>query len=547
MKEEECNFTTVVSEHLNEQPTSQDELSHKADSKTRWCKPVRQEHEKRYTFTNDNDRISLEWEGLSCTNWVKARYGNVNDITKERILENFWNNKLKGQTRDKSLTEEQKDPKKCGETKERAIIMEIINKLPNEWFSEVSRDKDDLEVIIDYIEPIIYDGFIDHIDEAYKQRRNKLLRMPYTEPPPIIKEETEITKYNLRAGEVFTKTKILNIKGFPRTAANIVDIRADIINDKNSSLEDLSNTKRRHWCKPIYQWKEDICAKWDSCNPYFDECDGGDNHRENKEYWESSNDDIRTTLEWENLNFDNWVRVAFGKNPEAKRQSSRPAQLIIMCELGDKEFARRRKYSKDFRKISNFEAMLREFLEKCHFMVKEGIVLGHKVSEAGLEVDKAKVKVISKLPPPTNIKGIRSFLGHASFYRRFIKDFSKITRLLTKLLEKDTPFEFNDECHTALKSLKAKLTCAPMMNKVKFHNILSFASVTNGIARPTVDTSSTNANIQALVLDDQGLINVEDPFMVLFVKLKDVNSMSNWKRISDKRTKNKAKNDKTKH
>ncbi|GJT79409.1 hypothetical protein Tco_1053751 [Tanacetum coccineum] len=87
----------------------------------------------------------------------------------------------------------------------------------------------------------------------------------------------------------------------------------------------------------------------------------------------------------------------------------------------------------------------------------------------------------------------------------------------------------------------------PLKNKVKFHNILSFASVTNGIARPTVDTSSTNANIQALVLDDQGLINVEDPFMVLFVKLKDVNSMSNWKRISDKRTKNKAKNDKTKH
>ncbi|GJX93985.1 reverse transcriptase domain-containing protein [Tanacetum coccineum] len=64
--------------------------------------------------------------------------------------------------------------------------------------------------------------------------------------------------------------------------------------------------------------------------------------------------------------------------------------------------------------------------EKCHFMVKEGIVLGHKVSSAGLEVDKAKIDVISKLPPPTNIKGIRSFLGHASFYQRFIKYFSKI-------------------------------------------------------------------------------------------------------------------------
>ncbi|GJT67728.1 hypothetical protein Tco_1019208 [Tanacetum coccineum] len=78
--------------------------------------------------------------------------------------------------------------------------------------------------------------------------------------------------------------------------------------------------------------------------------------------------------------------------------------------------------------------------EKCHFMVKEEIVFGHKVSGVGLEVDKAKIDVISKLPPPTNVKGIRSFLGHDGFYRRFFKDFSKITRPLTKLLEKDTPF-----------------------------------------------------------------------------------------------------------
>ncbi|GJU60416.1 reverse transcriptase domain-containing protein [Tanacetum coccineum] len=98
--------------------------------------------------------------------------------------------------------------------------------------------------------------------------------------------------------------------------------------------------------------------------------------------------------------------------------------------------------------------------EKCHFMVKEGIMLRHKVSEVGLEVDKAKIDVISKLPPPTNIKGIRSFLGHASFNRRFIKDFSKIARPLTKLLGKDTPFEFNDEFQNAFKILKENLTCA---------------------------------------------------------------------------------------
>ena len=66
--------------------------------------------------------------------------------------------------------------------------------------------------------------------------------------------------------------------------------------------------------------------------------------------------------------------------------------------------------------------------EKYHFMVREGIVLGHLVSEQGIEIDRAKFEVIEQLPPPVNIKGIRSFLGHAGFYRRFTKDFSHIAR-----------------------------------------------------------------------------------------------------------------------
>ncbi|GKF64830.1 reverse transcriptase domain-containing protein, partial [Tanacetum coccineum] len=91
------------------------------------------------------------------------------------------------------------------------------------------------------------------------------------------------------------------------------------------------------------------------------------------------------------------------------------------------------------------------------------IVLGHKISKSRIEVDKAKVDVIAKLPHPTSIKGIRSVLGHARFYRRFIQDFSKISRPMTHLLEKDTPFFFSKECVESFNILKKKLTEAPIL------------------------------------------------------------------------------------
>ncbi|MEX5523345.1 hypothetical protein, partial [Bacillus cereus] len=82
-----------------------------------------------------------------------------------------------------------------------------------------------------------------------------------------------------------------------------------------------------------------------------------------------------------------------------------------------------------------------------------GIVLGHKLSEQGIEVDKAKIEVIEKLPPPINVKGVRSFLGHAGFYRRFIKDFSKLAKPMTNLLEKEAPFIFDNECLKAFSQI----------------------------------------------------------------------------------------------
>ena len=77
--------------------------------------------------------------------------------------------------------------------------------------------------------------------------------------------------------------------------------------------------------------------------------------------------------------------------------------------------------------------------------MRQGIVLGHEISKRGIEVDKAKIKVIAKLPIPKCVRDIRSFLGHTRFYQQLIKDFSKITRPLTNLLSNDVLFKF-DKC-----------------------------------------------------------------------------------------------------
>ena len=92
-----------------------------------------------------------------------------------------------------------------------------------------------------------------------------------------------------------------------------------------------------------------------------------------------------------------------------------------------------------------------------------GAVLGHKISERCIEIDKDKGDAIEKIPYPRDIKCIRSFLGHAGFYRRFIKDFSKTSRPLTNLLQKDVPFVFDDDCKEAFEVLKKALITAPIV------------------------------------------------------------------------------------
>ena len=109
------------------------------------------------------------------------------------------------------------------------------------------------------------------------------------------------------------------------------------------------------------------------------------------------------------------------------------------------------------RQESSFE------LGKCHFMVIEGIVLGHKIFAAGLEVDQAKISIIKTLLPPTTVKGIGIFLGHTGFYKGFIKDFSKISRPLCRLLEKDAEFDFDESCKSAFEEIQSILVIAPIM------------------------------------------------------------------------------------
>ncbi|GKC69821.1 reverse transcriptase domain-containing protein [Tanacetum coccineum] len=156
--------------------------------------------------------------------------------------------------------------------------------------------------------------------------------------------------------------------------------------------------------------------------------------------------------------------------------------IIISSELSEKEkfsllqVLEKRKGAiawkmSDIKGINNLDRMLARCeetnhvlnWEKCHFMVKEGIVLGHKISGVGIEVDRAKINVIAKLPYPTNVKGVRSFLGNAGFYRRFLKDFPMISKPITQLLIKDAKFDFFDDCKKAFNILKEKLSTAPII------------------------------------------------------------------------------------
>nr|GEW73505.1 retrovirus-related Pol polyprotein from transposon 17.6 [Tanacetum cinerariifolium] len=170
---------------------------------------------------------------------------------------------------------------------------------------------------------------------------------------------------------------------------------------------------------------------------------------------------------------------------------------------------------------------------------REGIVLGHKISKSGIKVDRAKVDVIAKLPHPTIVKGLRSFLGHAGFYRRFIQDFSKIARPMTHLLEKETPFVFSKECVDAFNTLKKKLTEASILVVLDWNlpfklmcDASDFAIDKKGFENLAADHLSRLENPHKDVLENKD-INKNFPLETLGSLSSD---STPWAIISDRRT-----------
>ncbi|GKB99107.1 hypothetical protein Tco_0985244 [Tanacetum coccineum] len=148
---------------------------------------------------NDGNRMEVEWENLSLIDWLRIRFGEENEIFET-----------------------------------------IMNKLHDEWFKGTNEDDEDLEGIIDYLEPTLYNGFIDSDDEEYKERKCRLLGMPYIKPPLILIEKVNVTRYSIGPREVYRKIKNSGVEKLSKTRGNIATIRAEIINEilKNDDKEE---------------------------------------------------------------------------------------------------------------------------------------------------------------------------------------------------------------------------------------------------------------------------------------------------------------------
>ncbi|GJQ89534.1 putative nucleotidyltransferase, ribonuclease H [Tanacetum coccineum] len=182
--------------------------------------------------------------------------------------------------------------------------------------------------------------------------------------------------------------------------------------------------------------------------------------------------------------------------------------------------------------LTNFDKMLTRCeetnlvlnWEKCHFMVKEGIVLGHKINGSGIEVDKAKIDAIAKLPYPTNVKGVRSFLGHAGFYRKFIKYFSMISKPMTPLLLKDVKFDFSDDCKKAFNILKENLTTASIIISLDWNIPFELMCDASGYAVGVVLGHCVDVKFKPIYYASKTLNNAQEHYTTTKKELLAVNA-----------------------
>ncbi|GJS35244.1 hypothetical protein Tco_0533626 [Tanacetum coccineum] len=158
---------------------------------------------------NDNERVSIEWNDLCLNDWLKIKYGEVDETMKKKILTEHWR-------------------KQFG-----------VDYVDNHDFYDLDQCReDDIEGIIDYLETTSYDEFIDLDEKEYNKRRCRLLGMPYIAPRPLIIEQVEITRYSLGPGEVYIKVNVLNMEELPQTRNNIATIRRDIMDEVYESYID---------------------------------------------------------------------------------------------------------------------------------------------------------------------------------------------------------------------------------------------------------------------------------------------------------------------
>ena len=133
-------------------------------------------------------------------------------------------------------------------------------------------------------------------------------------------------------------------------------------------------------------------------------------------------------------------------------------------------------------------------LSKCSFFEREIQYLGHTISGKGIAVDYSKVETIMTWPTPRNVKEVRSFMGLAGYYRRFVERFSQISNPITHLQKKGVKFEWTSECEKAFKELKHRLTTAPILR------------VPNMDKDFLVCTDASEEGLGAVLMQDEGVI-----------------------------------------